>query len=384
MTAPQPTFLPEQRSDARRLTVVHVTAPTAFGGLERVVQSLAAGHQAQGHAVHVVGVLERHEADHPFLTSLKRSGVPTTVLAVPARAFRRERAELRARLRELVPDVVHTHGYRPDVVDAPAARRSGIPTVTTVHGFTGGSWKIRLYERLQLRLLRRFDAVVAVSRPLAEQLATSGVERERLHLIRNAWAGGAEPLNRSQARLQLGVAQQGFRVGWIGRLSQEKAADVLVDGLATLVDLPVAASVIGDGPDRDSLEQRAARLGLADRVTWHGGIPEAATLLKAFDVVVMSSRTEGTPIVLLEAMAAGVPLVTTAVGGVTDVVTEREAVLVPADDPRRLGEGVRSVFSDHAGACSRAHAAAERLRAHFALDPWLGRYESVYREVCTA
>src|SRR5713101_3623616 len=89
--------------------------------------------------------------------------------------------------RRLRPAVVHTHGYRPDVVDAGAARRLGIPTVTTVHGFTGGGWKNRFYERVQRRSHRRFDAVVAVSRPLVEQLLRDGVPPRRLHLVQNAW-----------------------------------------------------------------------------------------------------------------------------------------------------------------------------------------------------
>src|SRR5439155_136427 len=115
-------------------------------------------------------------------------------------------ARLCARLQ---PDVVQTHGYRPDVLDAGAARRLGIPVVTTVHGYTGGSWRNRLYERLQRRAFRRFDAVVAVSQRLADSLTHDGVPRDRVHLIRNAWAGAEPLLDRDAARRAPGEGRGG-------------------------------------------------------------------------------------------------------------------------------------------------------------------------------
>ena len=93
---------------------------------------------------------------------------------MPGRAYLRERAAIARLLREVRPDVVHTHGYRPDVLDAGVARGQGIAVVTTVHGFTGGGWKNRVYEWLQCRAFRRFDAVVAVSRPLVGLLERRG------------------------------------------------------------------------------------------------------------------------------------------------------------------------------------------------------------------
>jgi glycosyltransferase involved in cell wall biosynthesis len=148
------------------VVVLHVVAPAAFGGLERVVTMLAGGMRGLGHDVHVTAIVDGRGAEQSFLVALAAAGVPTRALAVPGRAYGTERAAIAQLCREIRPDVVHTHGYRPDVVDAGVARRLGIPIVTTVHGFTGGGWKNRLYEWVQCRAFRRFDAVVAVSRPL--------------------------------------------------------------------------------------------------------------------------------------------------------------------------------------------------------------------------
>jgi glycosyltransferase involved in cell wall biosynthesis len=283
--------------------------------------------------------------------------------------------------RRLRPGVVHTHGCRPDVVDAGPARRLGIPTVTTVHGFTGGDWKNKFYERLQRRAHRSFDAVVAVSQPLVEQLIRDGVPPHRVHFVQNAWQETSPPLNRQAARRALGLGYDGFLVGWAGRLSREKGPDVLLDALVYLRDLPIGISVLGNGREQRSLFARARHLGVDRTVFWHGVVRDAGRLFAAFDVFVLSSRTEGTPMVLFEAMAAGVPIVATRVGGVPDVVSPAEAALCCADDSAALAVEIRAVYRNPAAAQRRAHAARARLERDFSVTPWLKRYEAIYAHV---
>jgi len=169
-SAPLPANRPALGPD-RPLTILHITSPAPVGGLERVVQLLAAGHVADGHQVHVVAVLGPGDDARPFLEPLLDAGVTVHPLALAGRAYLDERRRVRALAAALAPDVVHTHGYRPDVLDAPVARAAGVPTLTTVHGFTGGDARNRVYEWLQRRAFQRFDAVVAVSEPLVALLA---------------------------------------------------------------------------------------------------------------------------------------------------------------------------------------------------------------------
>jgi glycosyltransferase involved in cell wall biosynthesis len=161
----------------------------------------------------------------------------------------------------------------------------------------------------------------------------------------------------------------------------EKGPDVLLEALPHLSDLPLVASVVGDGAMRAALETRARGLGLNGRIRWHGALANGAGVLRAFDVCVLCSRTEGTPMVLFEAIAAGVPVVVTAVGGMPDVVSPTQAVLVSPDDPAALAAAIRSVYEDPAMARERACRAHARVERDFAVAPWLERYEAIYRLV---
>ena len=119
-------------------------------------------------------VLGATPTDHPFVRTLRDRELDVVPIDVATRGYLAERAAIASLCRRFRPDVFHTHGYRPDVVDAGVARRLGVPTVTTVHGFTGGGWKDRLYERIQRRAFRSFGAVVAVSQPLRDALLRDG------------------------------------------------------------------------------------------------------------------------------------------------------------------------------------------------------------------
>ena len=379
LSTPAPTTRPIAAPSGRPLRIVHILAPAPFGGLERVVESLAAGHARRGHDVSVVLVMSPGGAEHPLSAPLRAAGARALTLEVPGRAYLRERREVGALLRTLRPDVVHTHGYRPDVLDAGVARRLGVAVVSTVHGFTGGGRKDRLFQRLQTRAFRGFDGVVAVSRRITDELRAAGTPR--LHCIPNAWDGASPAAGRGEARRALGIEGGAFHLGWVGRLSPEKGPDVALRALAGLGDLPVSLSFVGDGPMREGLAAQADAWGVADRVHWHGAVPRAGALCRAFDGFVLSSRTEGTPIALLEAVAAGVPVVATAVGGVPDVVSGAEALLVPPERPERLADAIRALHADPRGAALRAAAARRRLAAEFAPEPWLDRYEALYRAV---
>ncbi len=358
--------------------ILHVLAPAPFGGLERVVEALAAEQSRAGDDVHVATILDEGAADHPVLRALAGRGLHTHALTVPSRAYRYEQSLVRSLCMHLHPDVVHTHGYRTDVLHGAVARGLGIPAVSTSHGFIGGGWKNRVFEHMQRRAYRRCDAVVAVSRPMASMLLTAGVPRARLHVIPNAWTNSVQFLPPSEARAVLGIDPDEPTVGFIGRISPEKGPDTFVESLVALRG-SARAVIVGDGRLRARLQHRARALGLDDMVTWTGALDGAGRLIRAFDAFVLSSRTEGTPVVLLEAMAAGVPVIATRVGGVPGVVSNREAILVPPDDPAALAAAVRDALSHPEAAAWRAERALERLRSRFAAERWRERYRDVYR-----
>lgn len=359
------------------LSPLHVLAPMREGGLERVVAMLSAGQRE--HGVHVAAVLDPTEVvGHPFVARLEALGVPVTPIPVRARAYLKEYRQLTALISRLKPGVVHTHGYRPDVVGGIVARANRIPAVSTVHGFTGGGPRNRLYEAVQLFALRRADAVIAVSAPLVSRLTEAGVSRDRVRFIPNGFTPGNVIFQRAGARHRLGINADDFVVGWVGRLSREKGADVMLEAMAQC-DRSWRLSVIGEGSERNQLRRQAANLGIADRIVWHGEVSDAGSLLVAFDAFVLSSRTEGTPIVLLEAMNAGVPIVATRVGGVPDVVASSHAILVAPEAPSEIARALEEVRRNPTASIRRSELARQRLVQSYSVAAWLDVVERVYQ-----
>jgi len=331
-----------------------------------------------------VTLLGRGDSGANFLAPLRGADVSVHTLEVSLGTVWAERRFVRQLCLEHRPHVVHTHGYRPDILDGGVARKLGLPTLSTEHGMSRMGGRTAIYEWLQIRALRHFDAVAAVSEPIAVALARHGVDPARIHTIPNAWSGEVAFLERGEARRRLGLRDEGPIVGWMGRLIGVKGGDLLLRALARLGPNAPEVAIVGDGPEREPLGRLAQQLGLAEQVHFTGEISDGARFLRAFDAFALSSRTEGTPIVLFEAIAAGLPLVVTRVGGIPNVVDESEALLVEPDDEAELAAALRQVLADPVAAASRAERARRRMDEQFALEPWLDRYEALYRSLAGA
>lgn len=362
------------------LRILHVTAPARAGGLESVVRLLATGQQRAGSSVTVAAVVAEQEVDHPFPLALEEDGISCERITVGARGYIRECRRLRALCVQLKPDVVHTHGYRSDVIGCLAAASAGMMRVTTVHGFTGGDFKNRVHEWAQVRSYPRFNAVATVSRAIAKRLTTAGVRPDLIHTIPNAIDHRRSIDSRHDARRKLGLPNDAFVVGWVGRLSHEKGPDVFLEALAR-IEQPFKAVFIGNGPDNDALQATASQLGLGEAISWAGVLPDAASVFSAFDAFALSSRTEGIPIVLLEAMRANVPIVSTNVGGVPEMLEPTEALLIEPNRPDLLAAAIDAVRRQPDAARARVAAARARLERDFTVEPWVERYDALYRSI---
>ena len=366
-------------SNARRsFRVLSVIAPGPTGGAETVVRSLSSAQSAAGHRVVVAACWCRGEERPPLVDELRSDGVEVREIVVPHRRYLSELDRLRQMLRSITPEVVHTHGYRSDVLGGAAARLEGLPSISTVHGFTGGGLKNRLFERLQAAAYRVFERVVAVSDPLAATLRERGVPDGKIVVLPNAWSRDVDCLPCGEARRELNLPRGETVLGWVGRVSEEKGLDVAVRALSRVEGVHLA--VIGDGPRTAAVKRLGRELGVAERVHWCGRVPDAARLFSVFDLYVLSSRTEGTPMAVFEAMAAGVPVVAAQVGGVPEQIDEATGYPVAPEDPGGLARAVRRAIEDPADARSRASRARSRLRDRFGRDAWVQAYSDVYRE----
>ena len=248
-------------------------------------------------------------------------------------------------------DVLCPHGYKANVVGLLAARRLCLPVIAVSRGWTGETWKVRLYERLDRACLRRMDRVVCVSEGQAIKVRRAGVKPERVVVIRNAIRPERFAMPDPSARAELlGL----FRkppdriVGAAGRLSPEKGFEVLVEAAAITTGSHPGIGFIhfGDGPLRERLQRRIDELGLGHRFLLAGFRNDLDRLIPAWDLAVIPSYTEGLPNIALEAFAAAVPVVGTAVGGVPEVIKHGQSgYLVSPGDPQALRGGFGTPWS---------------------------------------
>ncbi len=369
MTKPEPT------------RVLHVLSPAPIGGAESVVLELTAAMQtASLHAsIAVIGV---DVAAHPFVAAARQRVLPIEGTTMHRYRYVAQARAVAAMVRRGGVHVIHTHGFKADVIGGMAGWLTGRPAVSTLHGFTGSGVKTGLLDRLARRAHQRASALIAVSTPIREELIRRGMRAARVHVIPNAVQAPHSPLSRAAARRELGVDADAPRIGWIGRLSSEKGADVFLHALAAMpTGVAWHASIIGDGPEAPALRALSRTLGLDARVEWHGVRAGAATLLPAFDVLVLSSHTEGTPMVLLEAMHAGTPIVATCVGGVPDMLGGGRALLVPPAEPSALALAIAATLDDAPAAAARAELARHDAQATFGMDAWVARHDVLYRSL---
>lgn len=358
------------------MRVLHCCAPAPAGGLESVVRLLVSAQCAAGHAPQVALTLERSGEHHPFAMALRGAGIPTHEVVVGNRAYHREFSALGRLARSCGAEVLHSHGFRSDVLAALLRPRLSAAHVSTLHGFIGASGRGRMNEAVQLRALRGAAGVIAVSRTVAARARDAGVPEERIFQIPNAVPAPIDAFSRREARTLLGLPADGLVVGWIGRLSREKGPDVFAEAMRLLPAL-ASVAVIGDGTMRIEVEERMREGGV--RAVFPGLLADASRLLPAFDLLVLSSRTEGTPMVVLEAMAAGIPIVASSVGGVPDVLTAEMARLVRSDDPVALSAAIRDSLTDVAGSAERAACAYTRWSDRYQIALWIQQHEAAYR-----
>ncbi len=379
-------------------------APSHMGGLETVVAELLLAAQTQLHSAArsrteecfaerktpvVLTCLALLEPSAPLpaaFAPLADQGI--NVLRIPARhrAYVEQYRLLRLALIDAQPQLIHSHGYHADVLATLLARSVRVPHVSTLHGFVGGTRKGRIYTWLQLTSLRRAAAVIAVSETVAVKTRARGVPSNRVHVIPNA-APGHEPVSREEARDAIGVKTDAVRLlGWIGRMSDEKDPLAFVALLRLLHDhqSPATGVMIGDGPLMAQVRSVGAELVSSGHLVLTGAKPDAGRLLRAFDALLLTSSTEGTPMVALEAMRSGVPVVSTAVGGVPAMLEPDCGVLVPHGDTAVMSHAVISLLGD-AERCERitsnAHA---RVLERYSRDAWWKAHEKLYTSIVSA
>ncbi|MFO0969784.1 MAG: glycosyltransferase [Gemmataceae bacterium] len=352
----------------RRSRILHVSRSLDMGGQERLLVEFAKGADRTRFDLHFLSLTGRG----PIAERIAEHGWPVTVLEQaeglrPGLVLRLARFFSAGRF-----DVVHTHDDKPLLYSAPAARLARIPRFLHTHHH-GPLPHISSRQLLLTRLASyATDRFVCVSRAAARYVLAQGVPRRRVAVLHNGIDLAAFPFH--------GPAEKGPAL-CVARLSPEKDIANLLRAAALLRPrLPdFHLEIAGAGPLRDELARLNTELGLADRVRFLGEVRDIPALLARARLFVLPSQTEGISLTILEAMARGLPVVATDVGGNPEVVVPAETGwLAPAADPPRLAEALAALWRDPDTGRRFGAAARRRVEERFDVRRMIRRYEELY------
>jgi glycosyltransferase involved in cell wall biosynthesis len=284
------------------------------------------------------------------------------------------------------PTILQSHGYKSALVAWICGRFYRVPWLAFSHGYTSENRRITLYNRLDAWVLQHADAVVAMSRAMADQLAADGVPVNRIHVIHNAIdpaeysvGGGGSPW-----RQRWSISANEVVLGVIGRLSPEKGQHIFLKAFqGVIAQAPNHRAVlIGDGPEKERLMQLVSRLGLTNHVLFTGHDSHIEELYPALDHVVIPSLSEGLPNVLLESLLYGKPVVATNVGGIPEILKPAEAGwMVPAGDVGALEHAMLAALQNAGRRTSRGAAGIEYVRRNCTPQHRADSVSRVYRRI---
>lgn len=292
------------------------------------------------------------------------------------------------------PHLVHTHTAKAGALGRLAARAARVPVVVhTFHGhiFDGyfPPWEGRLFLAIERLLAKCTTRIIALSEGQRRELLQRKIGDEAqlavLPLGLKLDPFLTAPAKNGQLRRELGLPEERL-IGIVGRLVPIKGHETFLQAARLVAErLPSCRFLmVGDGPERPRLERRAKVLGLSSKVLFLGWRRDLDRIYADLDLCVLSSYNEGTPVSLLEAMAAGVPVVATRVGGVKDLITHEETgLLVRPGDAQALAEAILMIFNDPEGARRMAKAGRERVYPFYDVKSLISRMEQFYRELVT-
>jgi len=300
-----------------------------------------------------VATFLRKENANFFTETLENLSIPVFSISEESPYDLSTIQKLKLLVSKVKPDLIQTHAVKSHFLTRLSGLQRSIPWIAFHHGYTSTTWRTELYNELDRWSLKAASQVVTVSHASLGQLRSKGVVSEKIRVIHNAVSTGygLEAGDTSQVdalRASLGIPVGQKVILSVGRLSKEKDHASLVEAMSELRgSFSPYLLILGEGPEQKTIVERARVLGLTNKVILIGQEDRIRPFYALADVVVISSRAEGSPNVLLEALAAGVPLVATAVGGIPEMVKDGEhALLVPHGDTRQMASSIDRILAD--------------------------------------
>jgi glycosyltransferase involved in cell wall biosynthesis len=334
---------------------------------------------------------DRGNSSTEFTAAARELGLEVDVIPERGRFDRSVIRALRTIVAHRSPDVIVTHQVKSHFLMKLSRLSKKYPWVAFNHGYTTTDRKMLLYNRLDRWSLPKADRVVTVCEAFAKDLVNMGLPRTRIRVQHNSIRPEQSVSEQEMYafRRKLGVKNDERTILAVGRLSKEKAQIDLLRAFKYLrethAEINARLVIVGDGPEREYLEAATASLGISDHVIFTGQVRDVEIYYAAADVFANPSHSEGSPYVLLEAMAASLPIVATAVGGVPEMVENNQtALLVPASNPQAMADAIARVLGDEQLAQRLAASASTLGTFRFSPENYVRSLANVYREVISA
>jgi glycosyltransferase involved in cell wall biosynthesis len=362
------------------LSLLHVNTERGWRGGEAQTLMLARGLEERGHRCRLAV-----PPGSPLEQRARQEGIEAAPLAARGELDPAAIIALARMLRRFRPDLVHCHTSHAVTLGTLASffagRRAAVATRRV-------SFPLSRNPLARIKYTFRLDRVIAVSEGIRETLAAAGVPRERITVVHSAvdLRRFDPPRDRQACRRELGYAEEVFVVGCAGHLAEHKGHRVLVEAAGRLGDNPrMQFLLVGKGEKEEELRQQIAALGLDGKFRLAGFREDLESILPALDLLAFPSLSgEGSPAVLKEAMACGLPVVASAISGVEEVVRQgSEGLLVPPGDPAALAQAIRFFAADRERGLEFGGRGRERS-GEFRPERMVEMTEKVYREVLPA
>lgn len=362
----------------RPVRVAHLHSSLGVYGAERWTLTLLKYLDASRCAASLVTIGSKPGAD-ALSQYARAAGVDATHIDAPGKLSLAGIAALRRYLRDRGIDILHAHGFKSDVVGLLAAAGLPVACVTTLHGWSADEGlRIRAYESIGRFALRGYRRIYPLSPALEKQMLDLGFPSERIRLILNAVDTRA--FDAGFAKRTLRGAGEAFRLVFVGRMCRPKGVADLIEATSRVrLDVPLEVSYLGDGSERAEFEALAERLGVAARSKFPGAVDDVSAYLDAAHALALPSYSEGIPRVVMEAMAAGVPVIGTDIPGIRQLVSDGDTgMLVPVGNPDALARAIERMAADPGEAMRMAERARAVIDERFSAARMAREFEADY------
>lgn len=353
-----------------KLKIIQLFVPGPIGGAEKVLLTGSKAIQDLGYDSPIWVIKESRvpELADTFLSLANESKIKTEEFSCDGRFDFKLMKELKKRFMLERPSVIHAHGAK-GILYATLCRPKGSKLIVTHHGNTGHTRLVKIYEYIEKLGMKKADQVIAVSNQMKKDLISQGLRDTKVHTVENM-------LSFEVTKREIPCNEK-LELVFIARLSIEKGCDLLLRAIADS-KLDIKLTVIGDGTQRQNLEQLSNDLSLTDKVDFVGFQKDVRPFLAKSDALIMPSLREGLPMTLIEACCMGLPVLGSNVGGIPDLVSKDNGILMQAGSIKSIQNSIESFNMQKESYLKNADLISEKFIQKFHPSNWAKETIKIY------